>query len=71
MSNSHGLMDLLSLTQDYSYTTDLDPTGALALVGTVSPRQGAFLRDFLYRYLTCQTLLGVEIPVFSLGPSGI
>jgi hypothetical protein len=55
---------ILSLTKIYNrYVTDLDPFCAVALAATASKKQAAFLRDFMYKYLACRALIGVEIPV--------
>ena len=51
------------LTPETRYITDLDPLCALAIAATASPRQAEFLRDFIYKYLACRALIGVEIPV--------
>jgi len=43
--------------------TDLDPYCALALAATASVLQAAFLREFIYRYLSFRSFLGVDIDV--------
>jgi hypothetical protein len=45
------------------YVTDIDSFCALALAATASRKQAAQLRDFMYKYLACRALIGVEIPV--------
>ncbi|KAF4636197.1 hypothetical protein G7Y89_g1892 [Cudoniella acicularis] len=43
------------------YVTDLDRFYGLAIVFTVSSFQAAFIRDFLHRYLSLRSLIGVDI----------
>ncbi|PVH84094.1 hypothetical protein DL98DRAFT_652134 [Cadophora sp. DSE1049] len=42
------------------YITDLDPSYALSLAATASRFQASYLRDFMYKYLTSRTSIGIQ-----------
>ncbi|KAL3426855.1 hypothetical protein PVAG01_00364 [Phlyctema vagabunda] len=44
------------------YITDIDPYCVLGLAATTPKPQVPILRSFIYKYLGCRSLIGVEIP---------
>ncbi|KAK0113336.1 hypothetical protein ONS96_014201 [Cadophora gregata f. sp. sojae] len=54
------LIDQINAERRLIYITGLDPACALSLAATASRFQASYLRDFIYKHLTCRTFIGIQ-----------